>query len=165
MERVVNGERGTARRLGNLPVRFAGKTGTSQVMRKKEGVKWYELPWEQRHHALFVGFAPVDEPHLLVCVVVEHGGDAASVAAPIAARIIQRAFGPNAGEGDVTATVPPIWQNTSLPPAPAPGSETGVAGETGPPTAALEPAHPANRAEGRPPVHAATTSQAPPTRR
>ncbi|HVN30605.1 MAG TPA: penicillin-binding protein 2 [Thermoanaerobaculaceae bacterium] len=165
MERVVNGERGTARRLGNLPVRFAGKTGTSQVMRKKEGVKWYELPWEQRHHALFVGFAPVDEPHLLVCVVVEHGGDAASVAAPIAARIIQRAFGPNAGEGDVTATVPPIWQNTSLPPPPSPGSETGVAGETVPPTAALEPAHPANRAEGRPPVHAATTSQAPPTRR
>jgi penicillin-binding protein 2 len=165
MERVVNGERGTARRLGNLPVRFAGKTGTSQVMRKKEGVKWYELPWEQRHHALFVGFAPVDEPHLLVCVVVEHGGDAASVAAPIAARIIQRAFGPNAGEGDVTATVPPIWQNTSLPPPPTSGSETGAAGETGPPTAALEPAHPANHEEGRPPVHAATTLHAPPTRR
>jgi len=165
MERVVTGERGTARRFGSLPVRFAGKTGTSQVMRKKEGVKWYELPWDQRHHALFVGFAPVDDPRLLVCVVVEHGGDAASVAAPIAARIIQRAFGPRVGEGDVTATVPPIFQNTSLPPPPTSGSETSVPGVTGPPTAALEPAHPANRAEARPQVHAGTTLQAQPIRR
>jgi penicillin-binding protein 2 len=57
-------------------------------------VRWQDLPWEQRHHALFVGYAPVDAPQLVVVVVVEHGGDAASVAAPIAGRILQRAFGP-----------------------------------------------------------------------
>jgi penicillin-binding protein 2 len=164
MERVVAGDRGTARRLGNLPVRFAGKTGTSQVMRKKEGVKWFELPWDQRHHALFVGYAPVDNPQLLVCVVVEHGGDAASVAAPIAARIIQRAFGPGTGEGQVTATVPPIWQNTSLPPSPAPGSETIPPAANEPSTAALESAHPANHAEVRPQAHPGTALKAPPTR-
>ena len=94
MERVVTGESGTARRQASLPVVIAGKTGTSQVVRKQEGVRWQELPWEQRHHALFVGYAPVAAPELVVAVVVEHGGDAASVAAPIAGRILQRAFGP-----------------------------------------------------------------------
>jgi len=127
MELVVAGDRGTARFLGRLPVRFAGKTGTSQVMRKKEGVKWNQLPWEQRHHALFVGYAPPSDPTLLVCVVIEHGGDAATVAAPIAARIIQLAFGPPPAEGGTTAAVPWIFQNVSLPPAAPPAAEAGSA--------------------------------------
>lgn len=93
MERVVQGSRGTARRLAALSASLAGKTGTAQVMRKKEGVTWRELPWEQRHHALFVGYAPADEPRLVVAVVVEHGGDAASVAAPVAGRILAKALG------------------------------------------------------------------------
>lgn len=93
MERVVQGDRGTARRLGALPASLAGKTGTAQVMRKKEGVTWRELPWEQRHHALFVGYAPAEDPRLVVAVVVEHGGDAASVAAPVAGRILAKALG------------------------------------------------------------------------
>ncbi len=118
MELVVAGDRGTARRLGSLPVRFAGKTGTSQVMRKQEGVRWQDLPWEQRHHALFIGYAPPDDPQLVVAVVVEHGGDAASVAAPIAARIFQRAFGPKTESQAVTASVAPGWQATSPPAAP-----------------------------------------------
>ena len=104
MTRVVGGERGTARRLASLPVRIAGKTGTAQVVRKKEGVKWQELPWEQRHHALFVGYGPVGAPQLVVVVVVEHGGDAASVAAPIAARILARALAPDADLGTMLAT-------------------------------------------------------------
>ena len=131
MELVVAGDRGTARRLGSLPVRFAGKTGTSQVMRKQEGVHWQDLPWEQRHHALFIGYAPLGDPQLVVAVVVEHGGDAASVAAPIAARIIQLAFGPRTEVQAVTASTPPEWQATSPPsqpdadpaaPPPSPGA-------------------------------------------
>ena len=165
MEMVVVGDRGTARRLGNLPVRLAGKTGTSQVMRKKEGVKWYELPWEQRHHALFVGYAPPDKPELLVCVVVEHGGDAASVAAPIAARILQRAFGPEVEQGQIAAAVPPIWQNTSLPPPPAPKGQASAPGETGPSAAAAEPVNPPTRAAARPLAQPGQPMQAPPTRR
>lgn len=93
MERVVHGDRGTARRLAALRASLAGKTGTAQVMRKKEGVTWRQLPWEQRHHALFVGYAPVQDPQLVVAVVVEHGGDAASVAAPVAGRILAKALG------------------------------------------------------------------------
>jgi penicillin-binding protein 2 len=164
MEMVVAGDRGTARRLGSLPVRLAGKTGTSQVMRKKEGVKWYELPWEQRHHALFVGYAPVDQPELLVCVVVEHGGDAASVAAPIAARILLRAFGPEVKQGEVAAAVPPIWQNTSLPPPPAPRDQTSLPGETLPSAAAVEPPRRSSHAAARPLAQPGRPVQEPLTR-
>ncbi len=135
MEMVVAGDRGTARRLGSLPVRFAGKTGTSQVMRKKDGVHWQQLPWEQRHHALFVGYAPPSDPQLLVCVVIEHGGDAATVAAPIAARIFQKAFGPHVEQGAVTAVVPPIFQNISPPPPPAPKVEQPATRQVTPPIA------------------------------
>jgi penicillin-binding protein 2 len=116
MELVVGGDRGTARRWSSLPARFAGKTGTSQVIRKVEGVKWYELPWEQRHHALFVGYAPPEAPTLVVAVVVEHGGDAAAVAAPVAARIVQKAFAPGF---DTTTIRPNLPADVDLLPADA----------------------------------------------
>jgi penicillin-binding protein 2 len=145
-------------------VRLAGKTGTSQVMRKKEGVKWYELPWEQRHHALFVGYAPLDRPELLVCVVVEHGGDAASVAAPIAARILLRAFGPEVKQGAVAAAVPPIWQNTSLPPPPTPKGQTSSPGDTVPSAAAVEPVRSSDQAAARPLAQPGQPSRQPHTR-
>lgn len=107
MELVVNGERGTARQWGRLPVPFAGKTGTSQVVRKVEGKKWTELPRTQRHHALFVGYSPIEAPTLVVAVVVEHGGDASSVAAPVAARIIQKAFAPGFDTRGIVPFRPP----------------------------------------------------------
>lgn len=107
MELVVGGERGTARRWGHLPVPFAGKTGTSQVVRKVEGRSWTELPRTQRHHALFVGYAPIEAPTLVVAVVVEHGGDASSVAAPVAARIFQKAFAPDFDTRGIVPFRPP----------------------------------------------------------
>lgn len=94
MVHVVHGERGTARRLAaQAPTLLAGKTGTTQVVRKREGVRWQDLPWEQRHHALFVGYAPADQPEIVVAVVVEHGGEGGSVAAPIAGKVLQAALG------------------------------------------------------------------------
>ncbi len=117
MERVVDGASGTARGLASLAVDVAGKTGTAQVVRKKEGVRWQDLPWDQRHHALFVGYAPADDPRLVVAVVVEHGGDAASVAAPIAGRILAKAFGPDApvghDAGDLRASAGPAATRTT----------------------------------------------------
>jgi penicillin-binding protein 2 len=100
MDRVVNGERGTARqarlddRLGTL----AGKTGTAQVMRisrseRLSGVRDNEdKPWEERDHALFVAFAPVEAPRYAVSVVVEHGGSGSKAAAPIGHDIMRRAL-------------------------------------------------------------------------
>jgi len=133
MELVVAGERGTAHRLAELPVRIAGKTGTSQVIRKQEGVKWQDLPWEQRHHALFAGYAPAQDPRLVVVVVVEHGGDAPTVAAPVVGRILARAFGPPApvagASGALTADA--AAAPAERPPRPA----APAAGEAGPPPA------------------------------
>jgi penicillin-binding protein 2 len=84
---VVHGASGTARRLAFMPI--AGKTGTAQVARLQEGKKQEDLARELRHHALFVGWAPLEAPRLVVAVVVEHGGDGGSVAAPVAGRIIE----------------------------------------------------------------------------
>ncbi len=84
---VVHGPAGTARRQGALPM--AGKTGTAQVVRLQEGVDSKDLPREFRHHAWFVGWAPLDEPALVVSVVVEHGGDGSAAAAPVASKVIE----------------------------------------------------------------------------
>lgn len=91
MAAVVNSETGTAygKRIEEPHYAFGGKTGTSQVRKIVErGVDQKLLPWEARHHALFVGFAPVDEPKYAVAVAVEHGGGGASAAAPIARDVL-----------------------------------------------------------------------------
>ena len=92
MAAVVNSQAGTAyaTRITQSGMEFAGKTGTAQVRHiseaeHEEGVTKNEaLPWKERDHALFAGFAPVDNPRYAVAVVVEHGGSGAHVAAPVA---------------------------------------------------------------------------------
>ena len=99
MQAVIYGPRGTARAIArDLEVAsMAGKTGTSQVFGRPDDEEvdtrreHDELPVYLRNHALFIAFAPVDEPRLAVTVVVEHGGGGASVAAPIAAEVINAA--------------------------------------------------------------------------
>lgn len=99
MERVVNSPTGTARRsrIEDMRYRMAGKTGTVQVRRitkaeRETGVlKNDELPWKERDHALFVGYAPFENPRFAVSVVVEHGGGGSSTAAPIARDILLEA--------------------------------------------------------------------------
>ena len=89
---VANTKNGTAfsKRITTQELRMAGKTGTAQVRRitakeRTTGVIPNEdLPWRQRDHALFVNYAPHDNPKISVAVVVEHGGGGSSVAAPIA---------------------------------------------------------------------------------
>lgn len=99
MNAVVNGTFGTAKRsrIADPRYQMAGKTGTVQVRRitkleREQGVlKNDELPWKERDHALFVGFAPVENPRFAVSVVVEHGGGGSSVAAPLARDILMKA--------------------------------------------------------------------------
>tara|TARA_B100000029_G_scaffold336927_1_gene329062 strand:+ start:1354 stop:3288 length:1935 start_codon:yes stop_codon:yes gene_type:complete len=74
---------------------FAGKTGTSQVRRFTEKqreleIKNEDLPYEQRDHALFVAFAPYEEPRYSISVLVEHGGSGSKSAAPIAKQVIKK---------------------------------------------------------------------------
>lgn len=100
MEAVSNHRRGTAYRSRIVAegMAMAGKTGTSQVRRitaeeRARGVTRNEdLPWERRDHALFVSFAPVDNPRFAVAVVVEHGGGGSKAAAPIARDILLQAL-------------------------------------------------------------------------
>ena len=97
---VSNNRRGTAygSRIIDDAYRMAGKTGTSQVRNitaaeRAAGVTRNEdLPWERRDHALFVNFAPYDNPRIAVAVVVEHGGGGSRAAAPIARDITLRAL-------------------------------------------------------------------------
>jgi len=88
---VVHGDHGTARRLSALPM--AGKTGTAQVARLQEGVAADELASHLRHHAWFVGWAPLDEPAIVVAAIVEHGGDGSSSAAPVVGKVIEAYLG------------------------------------------------------------------------
>jgi penicillin-binding protein 2 len=84
MYAVVNDRRGTAYRSRIIAddMRMAGKTGTSQV--RSVVVNNADVPWEQRDHALFVGYAPYDNPRYACAVLVEHGGGGSAAAAPIA---------------------------------------------------------------------------------
>jgi len=96
MSAVVNKQIGTAyaARIMDPLLMMAGKTGTAQVRHisqgeREEGVITNDkLPWKERDHALFAGFAPFDKPRFAVGVVVEHGGSGAHVAAPIARDIL-----------------------------------------------------------------------------
>jgi penicillin-binding protein 2 len=96
MDAVVNGNRGTARSsaIHTPGWEMAGKTGTSQVRRisraeRLTGVRRNEdLPWAERDHALFVGYAPAAAPRFAVAVIVEHGGGGSKAAAPIARDIL-----------------------------------------------------------------------------
>jgi penicillin-binding protein 2 len=95
---VVNAQRGTAyrHRLTLDGVQMAGKTGTSQVRRitraeRAAGLhKRKDRPWEHRHHALFVCYAPTDAPRYAVSVIVEHGQSGSAAAAPIARDIMTK---------------------------------------------------------------------------
>ena len=100
MYAVVNKPGGTAWRsqFDYHGQRMGGKTGTTQVRRitmkeRREGIKKEsELPWRLRNHALFVGYAPHDNPKYAVAVLVEHGGGGSSVAAPLAGKILREAI-------------------------------------------------------------------------
>ena len=88
---VVHSARGTARKIGeDSPYRIAGKTGTAQVYGLKEEEEYDAEAIEEklRDHALFIAFAPVEAPTIVVAVIVEHGGGGGSVAAPIARTIL-----------------------------------------------------------------------------
>ena len=100
MYAVVNDRKGTAYRSRIIAegMRMAGKTGTSQVRnitaeeRRAGVIRNEDLPWERRDHALFVNYAPYDNPKYAVAVVVEHGGGGSKAAAPIARDITLQAL-------------------------------------------------------------------------
>ncbi len=90
MQKVVTSTHGTAKKINNdLHYTIAGKTGTSQVVAIAQNKRYDAdaLLEEHRDHALFVGFAPVENPTIALAVIVENGGGGGSVAAPVARQI------------------------------------------------------------------------------
>ncbi|ANC01577.1 MULTISPECIES: penicillin-binding protein 2 [Pseudomonas] len=91
MEQVMHGARGTARKaaLGSQ-YRIAGKSGTAQVVAIKQGEKYDRNKLQERHrdHALFVAFAPAEDPKIVVSVMVENGESGSGVAAPVVRQVM-----------------------------------------------------------------------------
>jgi len=90
MTQVIEGRRGTAKRIRSEHYRIAGKTGTAQVFSVKQDEEYDEenVAKKMRDHALFIAFAPIEAPRIAVAVIVENGGHGGSVAAPIASQIM-----------------------------------------------------------------------------
>ncbi len=91
MEMVMQGARGTARKAAiGAKYRIAGKSGTAQVVAIRQGEKYDRSKVQERHrdHALFVGFAPADNPRIVVSVMVENGESGSGVAAPVVRQIM-----------------------------------------------------------------------------
>jgi len=96
MHAVMQGERGTARVVGaGAPYQMAGKSGTAQVfsVAQEDEYNEDEIEYRLRDHALFISFAPVDNPQIAVAVVLENGSSGSRVAAPIARALMDRYLG------------------------------------------------------------------------
>lgn len=91
MVAVVHSDIGTAQRVGwGAAYRIAGKTGTSQVRSIAQGAYYDKenTPEKFRDHALFIAFAPAEDPKIAVAVIVENGGSGGAAAGPIARSIM-----------------------------------------------------------------------------
>jgi penicillin-binding protein 2 len=99
MHDVMQSDTGTARASGlGAPYQMAGKSGTSQVfsLSQDEEYEEEEIAERLRDHALFISFAPFEDPRIAVAVVVENGSSGSRVAAPIARAIMDEYLGMNA---------------------------------------------------------------------
>jgi penicillin-binding protein 2 len=92
MVAVMHAPTGTARAAAKgAEYRIAGKTGTAQRVGRaagEEAIDVNDLPFHLRHSALFVAFAPAEDPEIALALVIEHGGSGSAAAAPVARRIL-----------------------------------------------------------------------------
>lgn len=93
MQGVINNPHGTAHHYVGRHLKYpiAGKSGSAQVAglpQNEVAPDLDSIPHRLREHALFLAFAPVEDPKIAVGVLVEHGGGGSSVAGPIARRVI-----------------------------------------------------------------------------
>jgi penicillin-binding protein 2 len=96
MHDVMQGPRGTARAVGSgAPYEMAGKSGTAQIVSIAQDAEYDEDEIEERlrDHALFISFAPYDDPRIAVAVIVENGSSGSGVAAPIARAVMDKYLG------------------------------------------------------------------------
>lgn len=84
---------GTGWRARHPQVQVGGKTGTAQVVSAAVAGPQEDRPERLRNHAWFVGLAPLDRPEVAVAILVEHGGEGGSAAAPVAGSVLSAYFG------------------------------------------------------------------------
>lgn len=94
MTAVINSRTGTARHVAaGLPFAVAGKTGTAQVaglsQEDDKAPQLEDVPEKLRDHALFIAFAPAEDPQMAIAVVVENSGGGGAVAAPVAHKLLK----------------------------------------------------------------------------
>jgi penicillin-binding protein 2 len=93
MKNVVHGLHGSARGIKrNLKYTIAGKTGTAQVFGIAQDAEYKkeEIAKKLQDHALFIGYAPFENPRIAVALIVENGGGGGSVAAPIVRKVMDQ---------------------------------------------------------------------------
>ena len=108
MEDVVHHPRGTAKVISkNLQYRIAGKTGTAQVVGIKQDEEYdaEKVAKRNRDHALFIAFAPAENPRIAVAVLVENGEHGSTTAAPIARKVMDVYMGVSEPETSTEAQV------------------------------------------------------------
>lgn len=96
MQDVMQSETGTARASGlGAPYQMAGKSGTAQVFTVAQDEEYDEEEIDERlrDHALFIAFAPFEDPQIAVSVIVENGSSGSRIAAPIARAVMDRFLG------------------------------------------------------------------------
>jgi penicillin-binding protein 2 len=81
-------------RINDPKYQFAGKTGTAQVKKITErdrelDLKTFEIPYEERDHALYIAFGPYKSPRYALSILVEHGGNGSTTAAPMAKKLFK----------------------------------------------------------------------------
>ena len=81
-------------RIDDLKYQFAGKTGTAQVKKITEeqrelDLKTFQIPYEERDHALYIAFGPYKNPQYALSILVEHGGNGSTTAAPMAKKLFK----------------------------------------------------------------------------
>jgi penicillin-binding protein 2 len=93
----TNEVRGTSyrSRIDDIKYQFAGKTGTAQVKKitakdRELDLKTFEIPYEERDHALYVAFGPYKSPRYALSIIVEHGGNGSTTAAPMAKKLFKQ---------------------------------------------------------------------------
>ena len=92
LQQVVEGSHGTAKHWKIPNLSYGGKTGTAQVISfssKNLYNKCQNLPEKYRHHGLFIGVAPVQQPKIIVSVLTEHSCFGSLGSAPVARDIIK----------------------------------------------------------------------------
>ena len=108
MEDVMTGFKGTARNVQRkTDISIAGKSGTAQVFSLGEDEEYDESELEERlrDHALFIAFAPIDNPQIAVAVIIENAGGGSTTAGPVAVQVIEEYLSKTPAVNQSTANI------------------------------------------------------------